>query len=1000
LSLVKRTPLLMSLLLAGACLADAEEPVEGVVIVGSRIEGSNTSGTLPVTFLDADRIAALGDVSGDDLMRAIPQMGNVTFNATNDQQTSNAARGDVASIDLRGSGLSDTLVLVNGRRVVEHPTSQSRGGVPLISYNAQALPTAGVERVEILRQGAAAIYGADAVAGVVNVVTKVNVDGVSADLRYGLAEGTHRKETTADIVAGRGFDERRGNLSVMLTAYHRETQLPSDQVYTATQDLRSFFTGIPEYGSSSAPDGRGNQSSFPALVARRITGAPVSSAVLQRGVPLTSTAGSFHVKPDTLSGCVAQLGTDLCIGRGSVPYSSTANVLRYDARARDAVTIAPEIDRLNVLLNGHYEFSDALTAYTEVSYYGARSLGRTTQPTALVPIGVPASNYYNPLGPTTFADGTPNPNRLPSLTNVPASGLPVSFATYRFNDLGPARVEVTSFQDRFLIGARGRIGGYQYDSAMLYGEGQVRDVSDGIDSVLLARQLALSTPDAYNPFNGGCLDGSGGTDCSPSSQSALDAIRVRLRRESTSRLFNADLRFSRPDLLQLPAGPLSVAFGIEGRRESHLDERDPRINGSTPFTDPVLGTVSLSSATGVNTTPTTSGSRNVGAFFGETAIPLAQTVNVQLAGRVEHYSDFGTVAKPRVALRWDVVSGVRLRASWEQGFKAPNLETMASHTYARAQTVTDWYRCEAALNNGRISTFNACNENFGISYTESGNPQLRPETSHSYNVGLVLGPEFFPDAWGRLLLSVDRWRLRQNSIVGVVGFDTISVQDYLDRANGGTGIADFVRSAVTADDVAFYAGSGLQPVGAPIVANDRFMNLQPKTIAGVDVSLTWRKMTSAFGTFGAGLDATRLDHYSQPPSPELQVLVDARAAGVINPATPVDILGNQLQVRGNPKWKATATFTWTGRNLQLGSAVIYTGTTRDTDFLSSTGVPWPVSSLTTVNLHGQYTLGRYRIKLGGRNVLDQSPPLQSDGFNGALYVPYGRYIYFSLGASF
>jgi iron complex outermembrane recepter protein len=981
------------LALTGASAAEAqqlEEALPTVVVVGSHIDGPRTGAAFPITVLTADQIAATGAESGDDLMRTIPQMGDVTFNASNDQQTSNAARGDVASIDLRGSGLGDTLVLLNGRRVVEHPTSQSRGGVPLISYNAQALPTTGIDRVEVLRQGAAAIYGADAVAGVVNVVTKTDFDGASADIRYGFAQGTHREEATANLALGGDFLDRRGNVALFVSAAHRESQLPGDESYTASQDLRPLFAAYPGYNTSTVPDGRGNQSSFAALVARNRNGAALSSAITQGTVALTSAAGSFHVQPTTLSGCVSPVGKGLCIGRGTVPYATTANSLRYDARALDAITLSPEVDRQNLSLNAHYLLSDEHTVYMELDYYRARSRALTTQPTALVPIGVPASNYYNPFGPTTFADGTANPNRLPNLANVPASGLPVSFSTYRFNDLGPDHVDVAGFQDRFLLGMKGRIGGFQYDTAALYGEGQVRDVSDAIDSALLAKQLALSTPDAYNPFNGGCLDGSGGRDCTPSTAVALDAIRFRLRRQSTSRLVNVDYKLSRSDLLSLRSGDVGLALGLEGRFEKHSDDRDPHNSGAIPFVDPVLGTVAVSSAIGVNNTPSTTDSRNVFSFFSELAIPLARSLDLQLAGRFEHYSDFGSITRPKVALAWAVVPDVRLRASWEQGFKAPNLETTAAYTYSRAQTLTDWYRCQAALNKGRLTSFNACNENVGISYAESGNPQLRPERTQSYDFGVVMQR----GAWQ---FSVDRWRLRQVGIVGVIGFDTVSVEDYLNRATGGSGSPNLIRAAPTADDVAFYSGSGLAPVGAPLVVNDSFRNLQPKIISGIDVSLAWKAATERFGSFDGHVDATHLDRYSQPPAPELQLLYDGRAAGTINAATPLDNPGDRLRVLGSPKWKATASLTWTFRSVQVGSSVIHTGSTLDTNFLSSGGEPWRVASLITINLYAQYRVrDSLRFTAGARNLFDRGSPLESDGFNGALYLPYGRYLYFKL----
>ncbi len=991
------------------------QPSQTVEVVGSRIRGAKTTTALPVTVLSTDQITATGAVSADDLFRDIPQMGAVQFNPANGQQTSNSARGDIASIDLRGAGIGNTLVLVDGRRIVSWPTSQSKGNVPLITYNAQTLPTTGMDRLEILRDGAGAIYGSDAVAGVVNVVSRTNFDGVRVSSQYGFAEGTHRKEYDNTLFAGRNFADGRGNVSFSLDIYDRTAQRPSDEPYTATQDLRSYFAGNPDYSASAVPDGRGNQSSFPALVAKTASGGTTTTAIKQGTVSLTTAAGSFHIQPSTLAGCVSQIGNGLCIGTGTVPYTTTANSLRYDAAALDAITIAPSIDRQNGAFNAHYDVSNNLTVYGQANYYHSESHGLTTQPTALVAIGVPASNYYNPFGPVTFANGTANPNRLPGLTNVSAAGIPVTFATYRFNDLGPDHVDVDSYQDRFLLGAKGKLFGFDFDSALMYGEAQVTDSSDGIDSNALAKQLALSTPDAYNPFNGGCLDGSGGRDCTPSSQTALDAIRLRLKRVSKSTLTDADFKLSKSDLFQLPAGNVGIAMGLEGRREGHSDIRDPHVNGQITFTDPVTGAFSAADATGVNVTPSTSGSRTVFSAYAELAvpivspamnIPLVRSVDVQLAGRYEHYSDFGDVAKPKVAVAWDVVRGVRLRASWEQGFKAPNLETTAPFTYARAQTVTDYYRCQAALNKGTITNFSTCTYQYGVTYNESGNPNLQPETSETYDLGLVLQPYFIPSQFGNFTITVDRWQIKQKGIVGVVGFANTAVQDYVSRIQGGTGTAALVRSAPTVDDVAFYAGSGLAPVGAPTTVNDTFQNLQPQTISGVDLSVAWHKRSEHLGIWDASFDTTYLDKFYQAPSPEVAALFAARAAGVINVATPLTGGASQIEQLANPRWKTIATLTWTYSPVKIGASVVYTGQTQDINFLSAAGVPYPVKSFTQVNLYGSYTFDHLKwghdvtVKVGARNLFDRNPPIESDGYNGALYQPYGRYWYFNIAASF
>jgi len=1011
-------PLLFSMTAAHG--QDTAQPMETIVVTGSHIAGAQTTKALPITVLDQSQIEALGTVGGDDLLRSIPSMGPVQFNSSTGQATSNSARGDIGSIDLRGAGLGNTLVLVNGRRIATYPTSQSKGNVPLLTYNSNALPTVGIDRTEILRDGAAAIYGTDAVAGVINFVTRTDFEGVTAKVNYGFAEGTHRREWQTDLFAGHNFANGRGNVSLAVTVYDRAAQLPSDEPYTASQDLRPYFAANPDFNTSSAPDNRGNQGAWPALVALSATGGTLTSAIKQGTTAITTSAGSFHIQPNTISKCVATLANNLCIATGTVPYTTTANALRYDSYLDDLVTIAPGVSRQNASLNAHYDVSNNLTVYAEFDYYHAVSHGLTTQPTALVATGIPASNYYNPLGPVKFADGTTNPNRLANLTSVPAGGLPMTFATYRFNDLGPDHIDVSSYQDRFILGAKGRIAGFDWDSALLYAEAQAIDHSDGVNSTALATQLGLSTPDAYNPFNGGCMPDPStglvtqGGDCTPSSPAALNAIRLRLKRLDFTSLMNVDLKVSRSDLFALPAGNVGIAVGLEFRDENHADDRDPNTNGTITFTDPVLNTVTPSNAAGVNVTPSTHGARTVFSAYGELAvpvispemgIPLVKQVELQIAGRYENYSDFGGVAKPKAAVAWDVIDSVRLRASWEQGFKAPNLETTSQFTFRRAQTVTDWYRCQAAYNKGTLTNFNACTYKYGVSYNESGNPSLQPENSEMFSYGVVLQPTFMPESWGNLTVTADRWTLHQVNIVGVIGYANIAVQDYVNRMQGGSGNANMIRTAPTVDDVDFYAGSGLAPVGTPATVNDTFQNMQPQTISGVDLSLAWSKNTDEIGSFDTTIDATYLDKFFQPPPTPVQALFDARNAGVINAATPLTNGASQIEQLGNPRWRALATLTWRLDPVQVGASLQYIGQTQDYNFLSTSGAAYYVGSLTTVNLYGEYKLSQIgfvhdvRLRIGARNLLDQQPPLESDGYNGSLFQPYGRYLYFSIGAS-
>jgi iron complex outermembrane recepter protein len=984
----------------------APTPPGDIVVVGSQIRGASATAALPVTVVDQAQIDATGALSGDELFRAIPQAGDVTFNEANNAQTSNAARGDVNSINLRNLGVGNTLVLLNGRRLVQHPTSQAGdGNVPVLGYNANALPVAGIQRLEVLRDGAAAIYGADAVAGVVNTVTKDNFDGASLDYRFGFAEGTHRKELQVTGTYGTNFAEGRGNVSVYGDYTRRTAQLASDQDYTATDNLLDRFAGDPAYAGNLSADGRATQSPWANFA---VVGGP---GTIRRGTTaLTSSAGSFHSQSSANPGCAFVVNGDVCYGTGTRATAGALRSERFDTRP--GTTVTPSFNRYNTFLTAHYDVGDDLTLYTELGYYQADTT-RIQPPTInLNSIVVPASNYWNPFGPVRFADGTANPNRIPGLTNVPAGGLPVRLSTYRFVDAGQQRVDVTNWQSRLLGGARGKIGSFDFDTALLYSEAKSIDRSNAINMTLLQQNLALSSPDAYNPFSGGCSATPSIGDCSPASNATIDSFQFDLVRRSKTTLALGDFKLSNPRLLTLPGGNVGIALGVEARRETQSDVRDDNLNGTTTFADLVTGETNLSNVAAVSPTPSTFGRRTVLSAFGELAVPIASPdmnvplmhrFDVQLAARYEHYSDFGSVAKPKIAAAWDLVEGLRFRASASKGFRAPNLEQVNTTRYSRLGSNTDFIRCEADLRAGRIATFNACGRANSYQIAIAGNRDLKPEDSTSWTVGTVLQPAFIPDDYGRLTFTADFWSIRQNGIVGQFGPQNALVLDYLLRQQGSSN-PNVIRAAPTADDVPLFDGTGLSAAGAVTQINDQFVNLLPQTVQGVDLALLYNVRTS-IGKFDLNLNAARLTKFSRDTPPAVQALFDARDAGQINSATPLTDARDLLQDRGRPKWRASGSLTWSLEQWQIGAFANYIGPVNDTNFLDVDGNPYIVNGTTTFNLYAQYRVrGGFmddtRFRLGVRNLFDKDPPVTADGYLGSLYVPYARYWYLTVGKRF
>lgn len=990
--------------------ADSEPQPDGatsgdIVVVGTRIEGARVTEALPVVVVGQDRLDAIGAVSGDELIRNIPQMGDVSFNPGNNAQTSNAARGDVGSVNLRSLGVGNTLVLLNGRRIVTHPASQGvsdTGTVPVLSYNSNAIPTTGLQRLEVLLDGAAALYGSDAVAGVVNTVLKDNYDGLRLQAQYGGAEGTHLREFQGNILAGKNFE--RGNITVSLEYTDRSALRAEDQDFTASANLRPLFADYPDFAGLTTPDARATRGAWPALQALVDDDHPRP----RRGTTnLTSAVGAFTVRPTRLGGCTQALTADLCLVNTALATNNAFRDLRYDTAI--GTTVMPSVKRYNAFANGHYDLTDDLTLFGEFGYYKSSTIRIQPPVINLNQIWIPATNYYNPFGPVG------SPNRLPGLTNVPNEGLPVLLTTYRFVDTGPQRVKVTGEQIRGLIGVRGETAGFKWDSAFVYSEASAVDSSLAVRSSALQKSLALSTPDAYNPFNGGCIDSLSFGDCTPSSQVAIDAITFQLQRRSKTTLTMGDFRASRADLFALPGGDVGMAFGLEVRRETQRDDRDSAVDGSSPFVDAVSGATTISDAAAVSDNPDTYGKRTVAAAYAELAvplvseemdIPLVRRFDVQLAGRYEHYSDFGSVARPKIAAAWDVVDGIRLRGSFSQGFRAPNLEQVNAVEYARLASSRDFLLCEVDLRAKRIANFGDCRADVGYSRRVSGNPDLKPEKSTNYNLGAVFEPTFLSPDLGRVTFTVDYWSIRQKGIVGILGNDTAVALDYLLRLQGSSN-PNVIRDAPNADDVDDFAGTGIAPVGRINTVRDQFINLQPQTVRGLDFAFYWQSPKTGVGKFDFSVNATRLLKFSRAPGDAVDLLVAAREAGDINAGTPLPETQNLIEANGRPKWRGTASLTWSLGEFQVGAFARYTGAVDETAFVDADGNPWRIKSQVTGNLYAQVRIkdqggigGDMRWRVGVRNITNEKPPLSSEGYLGSLYSPYGRYWYTSVTTEF
>ena len=1002
----------------------AGEPAAAeIVVIGSQIKGANTAGALPVSLVGEEQIEAVAAVSGADLYRSIPQLGGVTFNEqVLGGGNANAARGDVSTVSLRGLGQGNTLLLINGRRTVLHPTSQAitgvvDSGVPTFGYNANTIPVGNIERVEVLRDGAAALYGSDAVAGVVNNVLQSDYKGAKFDVQYGGAEGTNLREFAANGLVGFDFNEGRGNISIFGGYAQKSKLYLSDQDYTASVDRRGYVAGT-SFANVAAWNGTSTSTPWGTFRVVRPGGGAnfLNQTLTSNGTAFTNSSGQFHIQPSANDGCRIASGTpDTCYddGNGATEMSGADSNLRFNSPATfDDLTAQPSVKRINIFSYINYELSDALSFFGEVGFYRGKTSSTIGAPGSLanIPITVAANAYWNPLGPVG------SPNRLPGLdlSVVPAEGLPVQITSLSYVDVGSRKVDVTNYQYRFLGGLRGSIGDFDWESAGLYTWATAKDTQENFSNTLLQQAINKTTPDAYNPFNGGCVDTPSIGDCTPNSQSTIDSFMIEATRKTRTSLALWDFKVSNANLLGLWAdNSIGVAAGIEWRRETYHDNRSTYQGGiagvDTTYTDAVTGVFYGSDLGGASPSPDVRGKRNVKSAYAELAIPIFspemeipmfRRLNFQVAGRYEDYSDVGSVAKPKIAGSWELLEGMMLRGSWSQGFRAPNLEVINTSTLDRVNGGFDYVLCDADVRSGRATNFSSAVCNVSVLRRSGGNPNLKPEESTSWSFGAVLSPKL-GDGLGKVTFTVDRWKIQQKNVVGLLDYQNALNLDYLLRTQGSSN-PNVIRRDPTADDIARVAGTGLAPVGELLYVVANFQNLLPVTVQGIDFNLDYFLPTTSVGTFSLNVNASRLISYYVDAPAGVQQVIAGQAAGEINAGVPIQGGGDVIGRDGQPRWRLSATFDWSLGPWKIGAFTQYIDSVYENGVRDAAANPWTVKGQTTVNLYGQYTfkndgpLNGTTVQIGARNIFDKDPPLASGGYLSNLYQPQARYWYTSL----
>ena len=945
----------------------ADEEIEEVVVTGSQIKGAKITGVLPVTILSSADIDAIGPEDGTELMENIAEQGlNYFTEAESDSGGVNSARGDVGAYNLRNMGVGNTLVLLNGRRLVNNAGYQTEllGGdfVPTMSVNSNLIPSNALDRVELLKDGASAIYGADAVAGVVNNVLDTDYSGFEVSFRGNGYDHFDANDERVQIKYGADLNEGRTNISVMFDFYDRDSIAASEDPRWGDSDHRKW---IPS-DSLWANDGSFNN---------RYSG-KWAQLDLRGRTDYSDSAGEIQIMPSTDPRCSRSdsidTGYGTCLG---VDTTSLANGEYYinPGQFRD---YRGELERDNTFIFINHELQNGNEFFAELGQYNS-DYRRLKEPagdfsTALLNIG-PDYYYTNLLG-INSDNSSSNKN--------------IRIDNWR-PDIGPRIINVEKETSRFLVGLRGTTdSGWDWETALLSSKAESEDFTQNrLSNSLLEAGLADSTSNAINIF-------------SSDVKTALAPAIIDVYRNDTSELNSFDFKASNPEIFNMPAGPVAMLVGYEYRKEEYSDDRDPRLDGTIRFTSTVTGLTFpfIGDVLGSSPTADTTGERETNSIFAEFIIPITENVESQIALRHEDPDDTDSSTVGKLALGWNVSENVSLRGSFSTSFRVPNL-IQKNQLY-----VTRYGNVDDAVGEyiGGSNSF-ALDDRYQLQSFRIGNPDLKPEESDNYSLGIVWTPEIVEG----LMLTYDSWEIEKENTIVLLGRSNQVVNDLINLINYGPNNCDAYNNPnVTRDntfsydaaELAAFANAGICPVGEALIVRDPYANAATRTISGEDIGLYY-DLDTDLGSFKLSINYSETDEFTQEPTAEYAKLVAAQQSGQIPFNITLSGFGDLAGLDGNYVKKTSMKL-----NYRYGDWGAQISSLKKGDFYQnsetrSDGTKFVIPSMRTVNASVYYNFdigdNEARIKLAVKNIDDERAPLADRfyGFFADAHQDYGRNYY-------
>ena len=759
----KRTMLAKSLLLAfggttalygGAAIAQqTTQELQRVTVTGSNIKRTDTETASPVQTITREDIQKSGKTTIADVILGL----NGASNGSVPLSFGVGFAAGSSGVSLRGLGANSTLVLLNGRRMAPYGLADD-GQRTFVDLST--IPLDAVERVEIVKDGASAIYGSDAIAGVVNIITKQDFKGIVLNASYGQTRYGDGKTPKASITGGFG-DLSKDKYNVFFTL---EAQKVGEVRMSDRADRGGL--GSPELGDHGYDLGTGT-----GYAGYQLSGTSVSSSnygyarpyTLQNGS--TAVAGSAYQQLATPAGCTTPAFVS------SYSYTGcTWNQIDY-------LQLQPKEDKLNFLTRGTLEISPALSAFAEAGIFKSK-VSTTYTPSTV------SGQWADPVGGTvkdntTITMGVNHPDNPFNVASGANGGNGYNARLrYATADLGGRDNTYDTTVTRLLGGLKGNAWNWDWEAGVLYTQSKTDQTTDGyIRNSVLRDYLNGTNLSGMNPT---LTYYRLGVNAGLNSAATNAAIAPHIENSSKTSITSIDLKAQR-ELMQLSGGPLSLSLGAEFRKEKVDSPPKPYT-----FEADIIGL----GYSGFSAT------RNITAVYGELAAPVLSNLELTAAVRSDQYSDYGNSTTPKVGFKFTPMPQIVIRGTYAEGFRAPGAaESGVSVGGAAGYTnVVDPIRCPV--------TGLAADCNAQVLAISTANPLVEPEKSKSLTVGLVLEP--FKDT----SISIDYWLIkRKNEILGADPATVIANPS-------GFPSATIIRS--TDNELPGIPGSGsLVSVGAP-----------------------------------------------------------------------------------------------------------------------------------------------------------------------------------------